>query len=111
MINDAWLYQKGKRFEGRVVKVRSGLEVMQRMHKAVGGLIRAEFAIEDGKYKDVSISGDFFCFPRNCVDRLALKLEDCYVGNVSSVITDFYQTEGLEIPGVTTEDWKHIFRI
>lgn len=111
MINDAWLYQKGKRFEGRVVRVRSGLEVMQRMHKAVGGLIRAEFAVEDGKYKGVSISGDFFCFPKNSVDRLAVKLEDCNAGNVSNVITDFYQAEGLEIPGVTIDDWKQIFKI
>ena len=38
MINDGWLFQKGRRRKDRVVKVRSGLEVFQRVHKAPGGL-------------------------------------------------------------------------
>lgn len=111
MISDAWLFQKGKRVEGRVVKVRSGLEVIQRMHKATGGLIRAEFAVEEGHYKGVSISGDFFCFPRDSIDRLAAKLENCLVGNISNVITALYQTEEIVIPGVTPDDWIQVFRI
>jgi lipoate-protein ligase A len=111
MINNAWLFQKGKRVEGRVVKVRSGLEIVQRMHKAPGGLIRAQFAVEDGKYKAVAISGDFFCFPKDTVDRLAAELEDCLADNVSNVITDFYQTKKIDIPGVTPEDWMQVFRI
>ena len=40
MMADEWLYMKGKRVSGRVVKVRSGLELMRRMHKAPGGLIQ-----------------------------------------------------------------------
>ena len=111
MVNDAWLFQKGKRVEGRVVKVRSGLNVVQRMHKAAGGLIRVEFTVEDGKYKDVTISGDFFCFPRDSVDRLAVMLENCSADNVSNIVSDFYQTEEFEIPGVTVDDWLQVFKI
>jgi lipoate-protein ligase A len=111
MINDAWLFQKGKRVEGRVVKVRSGLNVVQRMHKATGGLIRVEFTIEDGKYKGVAISGDFFCFPRDSVVRLAAMLEDCATDNFSNLISNFYQTEEFEIPGVTVDDWIYVFKI
>jgi lipoate-protein ligase A len=110
MINNAWLFQKGKRVEGRVVKVRSGLEVVQRMHKASGGLIRAEFAIEGGRYKGVTISGDFFCFPKDTVGRLAATLEDCLADNVFNTITDFYQTKKIDIPGVSPDDWMQVFR-
>jgi lipoate-protein ligase A len=110
MINNAWLFQKGKRVEGRVVKVRSGLEVIQRIHKASGGLIRAEFAIEEGKYRGVTISGDFFCFPKNSVDRLAAALENCLADNVADAIADFYQTEKIDIPGVSPDDWMQVFR-
>ena len=94
-----------------MVKVRSGLKVVQRMHKAAGGLIRVEFTIEDGKYQDVAISGDFFCFPRNSVDHLAATLEDCATDNVSNIVSDFYRTEEFEIPGVTIDDWSQAFRI
>ena len=111
MIDDAWLFQKGKRVEGRVVKVRSGLNVVQRMHKTAGGLIRAEFTVKDGKYKGVTISGDFFCFPRDSVDHLAIMLENCSTDSVSNLVSDFYQTEAFEIPGVTVEDWVQAFRI
>ena len=111
MINDAWLFQKGKRVAGRVVKVRSGLEVVQRMHKAPGGLIRAEFAVENGKYKDVNISGDFFCFPKDSIERLATVIEDCPADNVSSAIKDFYQMNKINIPGITSDDWIQVFKI
>ena len=111
MIKDDWLFQKGKRVEGLVVKVRSGLNVVQRMHKTTGGLIRLEFTVEDEKYKDIAISGDFFCFPRDSVDRLANLLENCATDNVSKVVSDFYQTEEFEIPGITVDDWSQAFKV
>ena len=93
MINDAWLFQRGKRIEGRVVKVRSGLNVVQRMHKAAGGLNRAEFTIEDVRYKGGTVSGDFFCFPKDSIERLSAMLEESSTDNLSNVVSDFYQTE------------------
>ena len=111
MINDDWLYMKGKRVAGRIVKVRAGLEVHQRMHKAVGGLIRAEFVIKDDRYKDVAISGDFFCFPKDTIDRLAAKLENCSSEDVSAVISGFYQTEEFDLPGITPDDWIKVLAL
>jgi lipoate-protein ligase A len=110
MIDDTWLYRKGKRVEGRVVKVRAGLEVRQRIHKATGGLLRADFTVDDGTIKDVFISGDFFCFPVEAVDRLAAKLEACALDNIANVVSAFYQAEDIEIPGITVEDWLQVFR-
>jgi hypothetical protein len=110
MINDDWLFQKAKRVEGRVVKVRSGLNLVQRIHKAAGGLIRVEFTIEDGRYKDVAISGDFFCFPRDSVERLAASLENRSTENLTNIVSDFYQTKESDFPGVTVDDWSQAFR-
>jgi len=111
MMGDEWLYRRGKRVTGRVVKVRSGLEVVQRMHKAAGGLIRAEFLIEDGRFKDVAVSGDYFCFPKDTVDRLAAAVEGAPVNGVSDVVADFYRMGGFELPGIKAEDWLQVFRI
>lgn len=111
MISDAWLFQKGRRKRERVVKVRSGLEVLQRIHKAPGGLIRAEFMVEDGIYKHVDISGDFFCFPRDAVDQLAATIENCPMDVISNRLADFYQTKEIDTPGVTTRDWEHALKI
>jgi lipoate-protein ligase A len=111
MFNDAWLFQRGKQVEGRVVKIRADLEVVQNMHKAPGGLIRAEFAVEDNEYKSVHFSGDFFSFPEDSVARLAAVLEDCPTADAPQVIEDFYQTNAIDIPGVTPDDWMKIIRI
>ena len=111
MMDLAWLYRRGKRVEGRVVKVRSGLEIMQRMHKASGGLIRTEFAIEDGRFKEVFISGDFFCFPKDAVVRLGNMLEEHPISEVLVVLTDFYADQDLDIPGITVDDWMQVFKV
>ncbi len=104
-------YRRGKRVGGRVVKVRSGLEVVQRMHKATGGLIRAEFVVEDGCYKEVAISGDYFCFPKDTVSRLQSSIEDSPTKEILKVVTDFYQMGRFEWPGVEIDDWLQIFKI
>ena len=111
MMRDDWLFHRGKRVGGRVVKVRSGLEVVQRMHKATGGLIRAEFVVEDGCYKEVAISGDYFCFPKDTVSRLQSSIEDSPTKEILKVVNDFYQMGRFEWPGVEIDDWMQIFKI
>jgi lipoate-protein ligase A len=111
MMDDAWLFQRGRRKRDRAVKVRSGLEVFQRMHKAPGGLIRAEFYVDNGKYKHIEISGDFFCFPSDTVDNLAAALDDCPVEALEAHLMRFYQEEADGFPGVAVEDWVNVFKL
>ncbi len=111
MMRDDWLFRKGKRVDGRVVKVRSGLEVVQRMHKAIGGLIRAEFFVEDGRFEEVAISGDYFCFPKDTVSHLQAAIEGSPAKEILRTVTDFYQMGQFEWPGVEIDDWMHVFKI
>ncbi|MBW2428053.1 MAG: lipoate--protein ligase family protein [Deltaproteobacteria bacterium] len=111
MMRDDWLYRRGKHLNGRVVKIRSGLEVVQRMHKATGGLIRAEFFVEDGRFREVAISGDYFCFPKDTVSRLEASIEGSQIKSIAQVVTDFYQTGQFEWSGVEIDDWIYLFKI
>ena len=111
MMGDDWLYRRGKRVGGRVVKVRSGLEVMQRVHKAAGGLIRVEFLVDDGRFKEVAISGDYFCFPQETVGRLEAALEGSPVKDAVKQVNDFYQRGQFELPGIEIDDWVQVFRV
>jgi lipoate-protein ligase A len=109
MMADDWLCRRGKRVAGRVVKVRAGLEVVQRMHKAAGGLIRAGFLIEDGRFRDVAITGDYFCFPKDTVSRLEKAIEGCPTIDILKLITGFYQSGDFDWPGVEINDWIQLF--
>ncbi|MBU2549997.1 MAG: lipoate--protein ligase family protein [Proteobacteria bacterium] len=111
MLTQEWLDRKGKRVPGRDVKIRAGLNVVQKMHKAVGGLIRADYEVRDGCYADVTISGDFFCYPAEAVVRLETGLEGRRTEDVSDVLRDFYTSGAVDTPGVGIDDWLNVLRV
>ena len=108
MTSGGWLHRKGKRVEGRDVKIRAGINVLQRMHKAPGGLIRSDFELHEGKLKNVHVSGDFFCYPEGAIQRLEGLLEDKDVDRVESLLKSFYADNDVETPGIEVEDWMRI---
>jgi lipoate-protein ligase A len=108
MISDAWLYQKGRRVSGRDIKIRAGIKVVQRIHKAPGGLIHADFELREGKFSNISISGDFFCFPEEAITLLEARLEGQPVQEAGTLLKGFYSEEGIETPGIEINDWMQV---
>jgi lipoate-protein ligase A len=105
MLGDAWLYQRGSRALGAGVKIRAGVHVRRNVHKAPGGLIRADFEVREGVYAAVSISGDFFCYPSAAIPRLEAALEGRKTAEVRAVLAGFAAANRFEAPGVGIEDW------
>jgi len=81
------------------------VNVIQRAHKAPGGLIRATVEVEDGKWRCVSLSGDFFCYPRDAIAGLEGALAGTLCSQVRDVAARFYATHAIETPGVSVDDW------
>jgi len=102
---DAWLYKKGRREPGRNVKIATGVNVIHRLHKAPGGLIRATVEVADGQWRYVSLSGDFFCYPHDAIGELEAVLEGTPCEQTRDVIADFYAQHEIETPGVSVDDW------
>ena len=100
-----WLYKKGSRFpHGRDVRIAGGVNVVQRVHKAAGGLLRSTFEIKDGRLEQVSLSGDFFCYPQDAVETLERMLKGSPVDALGETLALFYSGK-VETPGVTPADW------
>lgn len=110
MMGDAWLYQKGKKVSGRDVKIRSGINVIQKIHKAPGGLIRADFEVAEGRFSTVSLSGDFFCFPEEAIVWLESRLEGEPVQDARKRIASLYSEKGIETPGIDVDDWMEVLK-
>lgn len=102
---DEWLYKRGKRREEWQTKIATGVEVVQRLWKAPGGLIRAIVETREGRIADISLSGDFFFYPADKLESLESALIGVELSAVESVIAAFYQREGIESPGVTPADF------
>jgi hypothetical protein len=110
LMSEEWLFQRGKPVPGRQVKIRAGLNVIRKAHKASGGLIRADYELEEGKIRGISVSGDFFCFPRAGIRKLEKKLEDQPVELVEVLLSAFYSEDQVETPGITIQDWLQVFK-
>jgi lipoate-protein ligase A len=102
--SDEWLHKRGKRVPGRDVKIATGVNVLQRMHKAPGGLIRATFEVRGGRVTWVSFSGDFFFYPAEKLESMEMALSGVALEGVEQAIATFYAAEGIESPGVTPAD-------
>lgn len=109
-LSEEWIYRKGKRNRAeRELKISGDVQVVQRVHKAPGGLLRGLLVIRDGVYEQVTFSGDFFCYPGDAVNRLEVMLTGKAREQAASVIAEFYNIKSgdraVETPGVGPEDW------
>ncbi|TET52958.1 MAG: lipoate--protein ligase family protein, partial [Anaerolineales bacterium] len=108
LMTDEWLRRPARGTEGRRVKIRAGVEVRQKVHKAPGGLIRATAEVTDGTLTNVSLSGDFFFFPEAKLAALEERLDGVAEAELEAVIARFYEDEGIESPGVTPGDFGQV---
>ncbi len=95
----------------RVLQLRSGLEVVQGTHKGTGRLRRAEFLVDDGRFKNLAVSGDYFCFPKDTAGRLEAAIEGSLAKDILKVVTGFYQTGRFDWPGVEIGDWLQLLKV
>ena len=110
MVNEEWLHQKGKRVAGRDVKIRAGVKVVHKMHKAPGGLIRADYEVREKRFMDVCLSGDFFCFPEEAITWLESRLEGQPIQDARPLLTAFYSERDVETPGIGIDDWMMVLK-
>ena len=107
-LTDEWLYRKMRPRAGRQVKIRAGVQVKQKMHKAPGGLIRATTEVQDGIIAAVALSGDFFFFPEEKLADLEAALVEVPVEEAEQAVASFYEEHGVESPGITPADFAAV---
>ena len=84
-----------------ILKTKPGI------HKSRGGLIRSFVNIENGKIKDITISGDFFLFPEEAVFKLLENLKGTPVKreDLQKNIENTYAKENILSPGTAPSDF------
>jgi lipoate-protein ligase A len=108
ILTDSWLFQKGKRSPDWDVKIRAGVNIVRKVHKAAGGFIRADFELIEGRFGKVALTGDFFCFPKGAIRQLEENLEGQPTGETRKVLAAFFSERGVVTPGIKLDDWMQI---
>ena len=108
--SDEWLHKKGRQRPGREVKIAGGVNVVQRLHKAPGGLLRATLEFKGERLASVTLSGDFFSYLSDAVQRLESELTGASLERLPEIVTSYYASGTLETPGVTALDWLEVLQ-
>ncbi|PIW11572.1 MAG: biotin--protein ligase, partial [Candidatus Infernicultor aquiphilus] len=95
------------------VKIREGVEIIYGIHKAKGGLIRAIQEVKKERIKEISLSGDFTLYPKDCLEELEGKLkgEIRKKSWLNSKIDEFYDQEKVQSPGINSEDFLKAMKV
>ncbi|MFN2292904.1 MAG: biotin/lipoate A/B protein ligase family protein [Candidatus Promineifilaceae bacterium] len=91
----------------RGVRIAEGVDVIERVYKAPGGLIRASAVQDNGTLRDVHYSGDFFIYPADALLALEAALEGVTAeyAPIEARINDFYRVNEPQTPGITAADF------
>lgn len=107
-LSDEWLFQPSRPRVSRDVRIRAGVNVVQRVHKAPGGLLRATAELREGVLAEVSLSGDFFFYPEERLVELEATLRGVPLDEVEETVRGFYAQHSVESPGVTPADFARV---
>lgn len=114
LMDEEWIHQKGRKMVNTGVKIAAGTYLVEGIHKARGGLIRARMLLRDHQVTDLEFSGDFTVFPAEGIEQLSARLiglqlpdngEDHLV-ELDATIAAAMEALALDIPGVEAKDFR-----
>jgi lipoate-protein ligase A len=105
--SEEFLFRRVRRPAARETRVREGVRFFDGVHKAPGGLLSCCAEVVEDVIDDVSITGDFTMVPRASLEDLERSIVGApYAAPpVREVIESFYDTAGVETPGVASQDY------
>lgn len=75
--------------------------------KAPKGVIKVELKLVDDEISRISLSGDFFMYPEEALEKLEQALIGVKAerGSLLTAVQDFYSSTGAQTPMVEPEHW------
>ena len=82
-------------------------------HKAPGGLIRVTQTVDNDKITEIIISGDFFMYPADTIQKLEENLIGASVegDEILDRVTKTYEEYKIDSPGVTPKDFETVIKL
>jgi lipoate-protein ligase A len=102
--SEEWLHLDGLTPSGDSVKIAEGVNVVEGVHKAPGGLVRATVTVTDGIIEGIMLSGDFFVEPAEARQALQDSLVGVEHDDDAVLRIVKQQLSGVDAPGVDATD-------
>ncbi|MFV1961763.1 MAG: lipoate protein ligase C-terminal domain-containing protein, partial [Acidimicrobiia bacterium] len=102
--SEEWLLLDGLRPSGDIVKIAEGVRIVEGVHKAPGGLVRATVAVRDDHIDGIVLSGDFFMEPASALSSLQDALVGVSYEGDEVLSTVKHQLSTVDAPGLDAAD-------
>ena len=109
-LDSAWIDQRRRKLSHRDVKIATDVNLVQRVVKAPGGLMKADYELREGVIRDLTLSGDYFCYPADADSQIMALLDGKAIEDVDVLMEDFYRSNQIETPGIEPLDWVKVIR-
>ena len=114
-LSDQWLHWRsgGRLSDAKTVRISATASVGTANYKAPGGLIRVTLEEVENQIKEIVVSGDFFMFPSNSIE----KIEENLIGKqttgneILDTLKNLYTSLPIESPGVSPEDFESAIKL
>lgn len=111
--DSAWVHRVGHKMVEGGVKIAEGVHLTEGERRTTGGLVRARLREQDGRIRDLDLTGDVTCLPADGLVRLARRLTGLPVDPAPALAAEIaiaVGALGLDLPGVTAEDLAETIR-
>ena len=114
-LSEQWLHWRsgGRLSDAKTVRISATASVGTANYKAPGGLIRVTLEEVENQIKEIVVSGDFFMFPSNSIE----KIEENLIGKqttgneILDTLKNLYTSLPIESPGVSPEDFESAIKL
>ncbi|MBM3138421.1 MAG: hypothetical protein FJZ98_09570, partial [Chloroflexi bacterium] len=107
-LSDDWLLIKRRDEKHRNIKIATDVNIIQHMHKAPGGLMKANYELKDEKIQSLSLCGDYFCYPADVDRQIERILEGRQLDEAAGILEEYYRQHAIETPGISPSDWAKV---
>ena len=114
-LSDQWLHWRGggRLSDAKTVKISATTFVGNANYKAHGGLIRVTLEVVENQIKEIVLSGDFFMYPSDAINKIEEQLVRTNVtgSEILDKLKTLYSSMSIESPGVSPEDLESAIKL
>jgi hypothetical protein len=114
-LSEQWLHWRsgGRLSDVQTVRISATASVGTANYKAPGGLIRVTLEEVEEQIKEIVVSGDFFMFPSNAIEKIEEKLIGTKTtgSEILDTLKNIYSSLPIESPGITPEDLESAIKL
>jgi lipoate-protein ligase A len=114
-LSDQWLHWRGggRLIDVQTVKISATTYVGTANYKAAGGLIRVTLEIVEEQIKELVLSGDFFMYPSDAINKIEGHLVGAKMAGTEILdrLKSLYSSLSIESPGVNPEDFESAIKL